>query len=63
MNRNIQIRFDQARLYLDRIRADIQKRDPIQAMADAAELGFQANALYAEFAEICRARKQNGTKN
>ena len=57
MNRKIANRFDRARLYLERIRTAMQKRDPVQGMADAAELGYQAGGIYAEFAKICKANK------
>ena len=60
MNRKIANRFDRARLYLERIRTAMQKRDPVQGMADAAELGYQAGAIYAEFAKICKANKTDG---
>jgi len=62
MNRKIAKRFDRARLYLERIRTAMQKRDPVQGMADAAELGYQAKAIHNEFAEICKANKTDGNK-
>jgi hypothetical protein len=57
VNRNIAKRFDRARLYLERIRTAMQTRDPAQGMVNAAELGYQAGAIYAEFAKICKANK------
>lgn len=57
MNKKIAKRFDRARAYLERIRADIRASDPVQGMADAAELGYQARALWNEFEQIARAKK------
>jgi hypothetical protein len=60
MNQKIAKRFDRARLYLERIRESMRVRDPVQGMADAAELGYQAKALYNEFHAITKA--ENETK-
>jgi hypothetical protein len=54
MNAKIAKRFDRARLYLERIREDMKQADPVQGMADAAELGFQAKALYNLFRTIIK---------
>lgn len=64
MNKKITERFDRARIYLDRIRIAIKDRNPAQGMADASELGFQAHALYAEFAEVVhqKQKKFDGNK-
>jgi hypothetical protein len=62
MNRAIAKRFDRARLYLEQIRTAMQKRDPAQGMVNAAELGYQANAIWKEFAEICKANKPDGNQ-
>jgi hypothetical protein len=48
LNKQIASRLDRANLYLDRIRTNIQKRQFADAIANAAELGFQAGALYDE---------------
>jgi hypothetical protein len=48
MNKQIASRLDRANLYLERIRTNIQKRQFSDAIANAAELGFQAGALYTE---------------
>ena len=58
MNQKIAKRFDRARLYLERIRESMRVRDPVQGMADSAELGYQAKALYNEFRVI----RENETK-
>jgi hypothetical protein len=58
MNKNIAMRFDQARHYLERIRDSMRKADPVQGMADAAELAYQAKAIYNEFEAICKAGSQ-----
>lgn len=57
MNTKIARRFHQAWLYLERIREDMRRKDPIQGMADAAELNFQAKRLFEEFEAIQKAQK------
>ena len=59
MNQKIAKRFDRARLYLERIRECMRVRDPVQGMADSAELGYQAKALYKEFHAITKAENEN----
>jgi hypothetical protein len=60
MNKKITSRFDRARFYLERVRADIRERNPAQGMADSAELGFQAQALWNQFEAVLRQKKING---
>ena len=59
MNQKIAKRFDRARTYLERIRECMRVRDPIQGMADSAELGYQAKALYKEFHAITKTENEN----
>jgi hypothetical protein len=54
MNRTITQKFDRLKAYLDRIRKDLRDSDPLQGMADTAELGEIARRLYADFAEIAK---------
>lgn len=58
MNRKIADRFDRAALYLNRVRLALQNNDPAQGMANAAELGYQAGALYTEFRKIIESRNE-----
>ena len=57
MNKRVTRRFDRARFYLERVRESIRRADPVQGMADSAELGYQAQALWNEFEAIVKARK------
>jgi hypothetical protein len=59
MNQKIAKRFDRARTYLERIRECMRVQDPVQGMADSAELGYQAKALYNEFHAITKAENEN----
>jgi hypothetical protein len=54
MNRQIISRIDQVRIYLDRVRRDVALKNPVQGMADAAELGYQAQRLWKLFFELCQ---------
>jgi hypothetical protein len=49
MNREIANFVNRIDIYLKRIRQDMQNRDPVQGMADSAELGEQARRLWNEF--------------
>ena len=59
MNHKIAQRFERARRYLERIREDMRKSDPVQAMADCAELHYQATELYKEFQKAYRNNPMN----
>jgi hypothetical protein len=56
MNREIANFVNRIDIYLKRIRQDMQNRDPVQGMADSAELGEQARRLWNEFQKF---KKQN----
>jgi len=60
MNKRIAAHFDRAKHYLEQIRASMAKADPVQMMADAAEAGFQLQAIYKECEAILKARKIDG---
>jgi hypothetical protein len=52
MNRAITQKFDRLKAYLDRIRDDLRAGDPVQAMADTAELAEIARRLHDDFAAV-----------
>jgi hypothetical protein len=54
MNRAIAQKFDRLKLYLERIRKDLRDCDPVQGMADAAELAEIARRLYEDFSAIIK---------
>ena len=60
VNKKVTRRFDRARFYLERVREAIRRADPVQGMADAAELGYQAQALWNQFEAVLRQKKING---
>jgi hypothetical protein len=62
MNRKIAQRFERARRYLERIRDDMMVQNPIQGMADAAELSYQAQALWSEFKALNKSKQGDDSR-
>lgn len=56
MNTIIDQHFHRLDLYLERVRADAQSDNPIQGMADAAELSEIARRLYRQFQRASESR-------
>lgn len=56
MNKLIDNHFYRLELYLERARADAQGNNPIQGMADAAELSEIARRLYQQFQRASESR-------
>lgn len=56
MNRVIVEKIDRINRYIGRLRISIGKNDPVQAMADCAEISTIADMLWSDFAKVNRAQ-------